>query len=127
MIKKPKKKMKISSAKKRAHNAASKYIRARDNYICCTCNNAGNQMGHFIHKLNSTYFEESNINCQCLRCNHYLSGNLKEYYIFMLNKYGQEEIDRLESLKHQYKKWTVDELLEKEKYFKDKLKELLNA
>ena len=41
-------------------------------------------------------FDEFNVSGQCIKCNLYEHGNLIGYQKFMLKKYGQDELDRLE-------------------------------
>jgi len=55
------------------------------------------QAGHWIPQAqgDSIRFELSNVNPQCYRCNINLGSNGPEYYKFMLDHYGQEEMDRL--------------------------------
>lgn len=81
------------------------------------------QAGHFIPKAqgNAIYFEESNVNTQCYRCNINLGGNGPEYYSFMLQKYGQDEIDRLKWLAKTTVKFTVQDYLDIEKKYKELL------
>jgi hypothetical protein len=78
----------------KAWNVFSKWIRARDGR-CVTCGERdGLQAGHFWH--NCLDFDEININAQCARCNHYLSGNLAPYAAYLIHKYGAEEFEKLE-------------------------------
>jgi hypothetical protein len=70
------------------------WIKERDNYTCVTCGQPGNQAGHFFH--NVLDFSEENINCQCVRCNHWLSGNLALYSIYLLNKLGAKKFKELD-------------------------------
>ena len=97
----------------------------RDNYICFTCNKRcdknTSQAGHFIHR-NSLDFDERNIHCQCVKCNKYLSGNLIEYTLKMIKKYGHETVDELKILSHQVRKFSRDELEEIIENYKSKLK-----
>lgn len=112
----------LSYLKKKAKIAMSKYIRKRDSYICITCNKQGNKnntnAGHFIHNKNSTLFNEINVNCQCIKCNYFLSGNLGVYRKILIEKYGEDNINELELKSNEYKKWSKCELIEIEKRFK---------
>lgn len=100
----------IKTLKAKAWKLFSEYIRrkyADENGMvkCCTCDHFAHwkqmQAGHFIPgRCNSILFEENGVHPQCRKCN-YNEGNGPEYYVFMLNKYGQEEIDRLRNLRHQ--------------------------
>lgn len=109
------------TAKKKAWQWCSKYIRLRDaieyqknhpdvpfGYVkCCTCpriviydKNA--DAGHFIPKgrggMSGVYFDERNIHIQCKSCNGFHQGKQVVYKEFMLEKYGQEVIDVLNFL-----------------------------
>lgn len=80
-------------------------IRKRENGICYTCgvrewNNElgendirGMQAGHFRHGVLD--FDDINIHCQCIKCNHFLSGNLAVYSRKLISHYGLEEVERL--------------------------------
>lgn len=99
MKKKPRrsKRSKLKIIKKKAWKAFSEFIRKRDRN-CFTCNARPFswkelQAGHFIHgKLD---FDEMNINAQCIRCNHFLSGNLASYTINLIRKHGMEKVEEL--------------------------------
>ncbi len=105
--------------KKKVWTEFSKYIRLRDSdengwCKCCTCDYREHwknfQAGHFIAgRNNSILFEETCVHAQCRRCN-YNEGNGPEYFIFMENTYGRDEIDRLRALKHATVKFSVSEL-----------------
>ena len=109
------------SAKKKAWQWCSKYIRLRDaiefhkdhpetpfGYVqCCTCGNIvvyniNCDAGHFISRgkggMSGVYFDERNIHAQCKICNGFHQGRQAIYKEFMLEKYGQEVIDELEFL-----------------------------
>ena len=76
----------------------SLWIRNRDKK-CITCGSTKTlQAGHFWHACLD--FDEININTQCSGCNHYKSGNLAIYAIYLLNKYGKRKFDALEHRKN---------------------------
>ena len=106
------------TAKKEAWEWCSKYIRLRDaieyqnkypetpfGYVkCCTCPriiiwNKNCDAGHFISKsrggLSGVYFDERNIHAQCKDCNGFHQGKQEVYLEFMLEKYGQDVVDKL--------------------------------
>lgn len=94
---KPPKKPNISKLKKKVWTLFSKYIRLRDSVNgyckCCTCEShlpiGEMNAGHYIHgNTKPTFFDERNVNAQCVRCNKWLSGRLNEYALFLENKYG---------------------------------------
>ena len=66
---------------------------------------------------------ELNCHKQCAPCNNHLSGNLVNYRVNLIEKKGLDKVEWLEGL-HEPKKYTVDELWDIEKQYKQKLKEL---
>ncbi len=101
----------------------SKWIKERDNWTCYTCGFPGGEAGHFKHK-DCLDFDEVNINCQCTNCNKWRHGNLGEYSIKLVKKYGLKKVEDLILRSNQVHKFTRDELEDiKEKYNK-KLKRL---
>lgn len=129
----------LKSAKAKARVAFKEYIRYRDAWetsgnpfecVCCTCGkltplDGSLHGGHFIQgSTNSTYFEETNCHGQCNFCNLFRHGALDKYLMFMIKKYGQDEVDRLYRLKGTTRKFTVEELDEITKKYRKKLDEL---
>lgn len=113
-------------AKAKAEKVFHRYIVLRDNHICFTCGQYGTQAGHFKH--NKLDFDEINLNCQCERCNYYLSGNLGEYAIRLINKYGKKKIDDLIFRSNtQTNKFSISELKEITKKYDIKIVELLSS
>lgn len=114
-------------------NEFSLYIRSRDadhNGIvtCCTCpkkmfwKGVECQAGHFVPgRTNSILFDERIVHGQCSACNQYLGGNLWEYGKFMVTKYGytRETLEEFHSLKHRLRKFTMEELKELKKSYKE--------
>lgn len=80
------------------------------------------QGGHFIPVGSSAIrFDERNINAQCRRCNHFLSGNQMHYQDNLIKKYGQPVVDGLrarEGITRQWKQWELKELIAE---YKEKL------
>jgi hypothetical protein len=101
----------VKSAKARAWKYFSAYIRKRDPR-CVTCGAPTTQAGHFWH--NVLDFDEENVNGQDVRCNHFLSGNLAVYSVYLLKKLGKKKFDALD-IRHTKaiggEKRTVEELL----------------
>ena len=112
------------SLRKKVWDLQSIYVRKKGKGKCVTCGTKKHwkeqQAGHFIHG-DSLDFDLRNIHCQCVRCNHWLSGNLTEYTLFMLDKYGRKVIDELRVLKNQVKKFSRKELEELVAYYEEKL------
>lgn len=131
----------LKKSKAKAWRYFSEYIRLRDALattgtpfacICCTCGKSVDlgvrlHAGHFIPgRTNSVLFEEKNVHGQCMYCNTFLHGALDKYYVFMLKKYGQDEIDRLEALKHTTTKFNAFDYEEIARMYKQKAKDLIN-
>ena len=122
------------SPKKKAWAAFSKYIRLSyaDKNGNCTCVTCGSvkpykeiHAGHFIPKRNNAVmFEETNVHPQCPYCNLYMHGQGAKYYKFMLEKYGQEEIDRLMDLDKTTKQFSACDVEEMIVDYRGKVKEL---
>lgn len=92
---------KLDRLKDNAWDTFSKYIRLRDPY-CVSCiyddeeknkKVLSQQAGHFHH--NCLDFDEENVNGQCIRCNHFKSGNLAPYSIYLLKKLGKKKFEAL--------------------------------
>lgn len=88
----------IKNYKDKAWKVFSEYIRTRDPY-CVTCLIEGKKVpsqnaGHFWH--NVLDFDEENVHGQCIRCNHYYSGNLAQYSVYLLQKLGKKKFDALD-------------------------------
>lgn len=128
------KKVTVSSLKKKLWKLFSEYIRRlyadwRGYVACVTCGSVKHykeqQAGHFIPgRHNMVLFDERNVHPQCYRCNIALSGNPRKYDKYMRLTYGPEIIEQLEKLDEQNKQFTIKELEELIKEYKDKLKTL---
>ena len=130
-IKTGKKKVKhlsTKSLKKKAWELQSEYIRRLSTGKCFTCGDTRNwkeqQAGHYIHK-DCLDFDPINIHCQCVRCNKWLSGNSGVYAERLIAEYGEQSIAELRVRSQQIKKFTIFELEELIKTYKQKL-EVLN-
>lgn len=116
---KPKKKPnKIRALKKRAWRAISVYIRQRDPW-CVTCGqNATRDCGHYRHNSernqelggNALWYDERNLNGQCVSCNKWHSGALDRYAIYLQAKHGYGILEEIQRLYTTPKKWTVEEI-----------------
>jgi hypothetical protein len=105
----------INELKKALWTIFSKWIRARDNYICYTCGKPGNHAGHYVpqSKGNALRWNEKNVHCQCMSCNCYKSGNLSVYALNLEKQYGAGILQEFDVIKHTVYKPTRDELEEK--------------
>ena len=108
------------------------YIRTRDEGLnCISCNKPirkGNcDAGHMWSAGNhaNVRFNEVNVNSQCSRpCNKDLSGDVNNYRIGFIKKYGEEKLKEIDSIANLEKKFTIDELKELIKIYKEKTKQL---
>ncbi|MDC7221576.1 MAG: recombination protein NinG [Spirochaetales bacterium] len=59
------------------------------------------QCGHFVSgRTSALFFEPTNAHIQCPECNCTKGGNLEIYHEKMIRKYGEKEVERLESMRH---------------------------
>ncbi len=131
----------MKKEEKKAKEAFSRYVRLRDSMEttgstayckCFTCNEIVSfdqiQCGHFISgRGNSLFFEENNSRGQCPECNTSKGGNPEIYREKMINKYGIEEVERLESLRHVPVKIRESEFSEYFFKFREEYKRLLES
>ena len=120
------------SLKKEVWDLFSEFVRRseadKDGYcICVTCGvrkkwNDGIQAGHYIH--GTSFLIPDLVHSQCNSCNGFKSGMQAEYKVWMLNKYGQNHLDKLEYQVKKPTKLTLNELYVYKKLYTEKLKEL---
>jgi hypothetical protein len=119
MIEKTKKRKKrnpegCAALKKKADNIFSVYIRLRDNGQCISCGYSDDvkkmQAGHYISRACLLLrYNEVNVNCQCPRCNLFLSGNIISYRENLIARYGEEIVLDLEARRHETCKMRVED------------------
>lgn len=128
-------KPKLTKAAQIAFNA---YIRARDyglNCICCDKpipwddpKKTGGVVdcGHYLSTGSRSHlrFTEDNAAAQLKYCNTYLSGNAANYRIGLIKRIGLERVEALEN-DYTVKRWTIEELKEIAKIYREKLKTML--
>lgn len=125
--------------KKQAQDAFNKYIRARDGKVCISCGYTPYvkdnvlytrqfHAGHFMPSGNYAIltFDENNVHSQCSICNNHKSGNLTNYEPNLIEKIGIDEVTRLKTTRGT-KRWSVEELRDITKMYKQKLKDLEDA
>jgi hypothetical protein len=102
-------------------------IRLRDEgQLCISCNtipkkkNAGHYYSQGGHS--NVRFDEDNVHLQCEHCNTYLSGNLLNYQIGIEKRIGAAKLIELQGRAHIEKKWTIEELKNIIKKYKEKVK-----
>jgi len=109
----------------------NKYIRERDRDVldCISCGKVINGVRHASHFMSSgghsnIRFNTDNIWVSCYKCNVMLSGNQLPYRVRLIEKIGLERVEQLESIANETKKYSIDELKEIQKEFKEKIKSL---
>ena len=119
------------SLKKEVWALFSEYIRRAeaDEHGVCKCVTCGRrdmwknmQAGHYIH--GTLFLIPELVHVQCPVCNGFKAGMAVEYKEFMLKKYGQSELDRLEFLAKRPHIYTIFELQQFKALYKDKLAQL---
>lgn len=113
----------VSQLKKQADKVFSEYIRlkyADSNGIveCVTCGKRAlwkqMQAGHYITRAeNKLRYNEKNVHPQCVACNVFKHGNSAKYAIYLLDKYGNDILRELNSMRgvHQFKRYELEELI----------------
>lgn len=108
----------------------STFIRLRDqDNGCITCNSQApwkeQQDGHFFTRGRfATRWHEHNNHMQCVRCNVFLKGNYIIYTIKMIDKYGREFVNELETLSKSTKKITTQEIKDMIEYYSKTVKDM---
>lgn len=117
---------------KEAQSIFNKYIRLRDDGLwCISCNkpirkgnvDAGHMWSAGGHS--NLRFNEFNVNAQCSRpCNKDKSGDINNYRLGFIKRYGADKLDELDSIAHIERKFTKDELKEIIKKYKDLIRDM---
>jgi hypothetical protein len=118
----------IQDLVKAAQIVFNKYIRLRDkDELCISCKQKPKKSnaGHFYNANNhwNVRFNENNVHLQCEHCNTFLSGNLINYRLNLINKIGLEQLTLLEAEAKKTRKFTKDELKETINIYKKKIKQ----
>jgi hypothetical protein len=99
---------------KKAQDTFNAYIRLRDKHKgCISCGAMVQEAGHYFSQghHSALRYNETNTNGQCTRCNRWLHGNLINYRIGLVKKYGEQKVLLLEaSARRAVKKWSRTEL-----------------
>ena len=117
---------------KDTQQAFNAWVRERDAELpCISCgrHHAGQyHSGHYrtVGASPELRFEPLNAWKQCAPCNNYLSGNLINYRISLLQKIGEEKVIWLEG-PHEAKKYTIEELKAMTADYRAKARELKRA
>lgn len=110
----------LSDYEKLARIVFQKWIRQRDKDLpCISCGVTSSDQWHASHYFpagvySGLIFDERNVNSSCHKCNTFLHGNIANYRIGLINRYGVEFVEALESESARKKdyKFTKDELLQ---------------
>ena len=111
-----------TALKKALWTVFSKYIRTRDRGVCISCGKQDDisnmDAGHYVPKTAglSLYFDEMNVNCQCVACNRYRHGNLSQYALALKRIYGDNILELLDEKRRQtrtYSPMEYQELIER--------------
>ncbi len=98
----------VPKLKKLAQYEFNAFIRRRDEgKPCVSCGNARpTQAGHYFSAGHypGLAMNENNCHLQCVRCNMYLSGNLREYREGLIKRIGEEQFRKLEDTAAYYKR-----------------------
>lgn len=98
----------------KAQKVFNTWIRKRDEgKNCITCNNPGNQAGHYWPvRYSGVRFDEMNVHLQETGCNKWKHGNQAEYRIKLVEMYGEEAVKKLDerAIRTQFVKWDRIEL-----------------
>ena len=88
----------------------SEYVRLRDSDSngygkCITCGKVihwkDGDAGHAINRAHmSTRYDETNVHLQCRHCNRFREGEIVEYSMALIKRYGQAKVDVLLAKKH---------------------------
>lgn len=126
----------LPELRKEAQAAFNAYIRARDeNKPCISCGchlssvGVGGRFdaGHYRTRGAAPHlaFNEDNVHGQCKRCNRYLSGNVSNYRIGLIERIGTGKVEALEA-NNEATKFTREMLIELRLSYKKKLALLKN-
>jgi len=117
---------------KKTQKSFNAFIRERDkDKMCISCGQKlkkGNiDAGHLWSAggHSNVRFNEFNVNAQCSRpCNKDKSGDINNYRLSFIERYGIDKLNELDLKAKNKKKWNIEERQEINTIYKEKLKEL---
>lgn len=119
----------LPKLKKKAQAIFNTYIRLRDDKQgCISCGKSINHAGHYYSEGHhpALQFNEVNVNGQCVRCNRHLHGNLINYRIGLVKRYGEQKVLLLEfAANRPAKRWKRVELMAIIQYYQEETKKLM--
>lgn len=109
--------MTAAKLKTKAQKVFNAWIRERDkDKGCISCGGSVDHAGHYfsVGQYSGLRFDETNVHGQCVGCNCFKHGNLIEYGMGIVNRYGTTyHIELLNKSKSgKLKKWARGELEE---------------
>ena len=108
------------------------YIRLRDKAkpcISCGCSLVGKyDAGHYfsVGAYPNIRFHEDNVHGQCVACNQHKHGNTTEYSLLLPMRIGIERYEKLLEIRNEPLRLSIEEIKDKIKYYKLKIKEYEN-
>lgn len=113
---------------KKAQDTFNAFIRLRDcGKGCISCYKPVEHAGHYYSEGHhpALRFNEVNVNGQCCRCNKHLHGNLINYRIGLVKRYGEQKVQLLEfSAKKPHKCWSRVELIAIVEHYQNEAKKI---
>lgn len=121
----------ISFFHKKAQAAFNAFIRERDKgnpCISCGKPDNGHHQRHASHyrsvgACSALRYDERNVNASCSVCNNHLSGNVASYRIWLVEQFGIEIVEWIDSQPKSFK-WNREQLESIEAVYKEKTKQL---
>ena len=89
----------LPKLKAKAQTVFNAFIRSRDKELgCISCGGKIDHAGHYFSSghYSALTFDEDNVHGQCLKCNNFLHGNLINYRMGLVDRYGDEYVIKLE-------------------------------
>ena len=111
----------------------SLFIRLRDSqngaFKCISCGQWKRfeqaDCGHYVNRQHMALrYSEMNCNAQCRKCNRFMEGNIQGYRKGLIEKYGEPQVELLESMQNQTCKISEFELEQMIIFYTEKVKEL---
>lgn len=98
--------------------------------VCVTCGDVYRwkdayrriNTGHFMGRGNAICFEPTNVAPQCVKCNKHRYGERALFEIWVRHVYGAAEVERLQRLKNQSRKFSNEELVDMMIEYQQRLK-----
>jgi hypothetical protein len=114
---------------KKTQQIFNEYIRRRDRanscISCCRFHTGQYHAGHYrtVGANPELRFNDRNCHKQCSACNNHLSGNIVNYRITLIRRFGVQFVEYLEG-PHEPKRYTIENLKTLQKWFKRKIKRM---